>query len=119
MNTVTVETNILMLTVQKNRKAHRELFLKAEEGYRADVIVELEKMLLDARSGGPIRRVVQLPEPIDRTKDYDRILAMLSMTSDKQIVLEAFQFDQYVLDNWEWKQAAHFTNSTYAMKARP
>jgi hypothetical protein len=35
MNTVTVKREELLTKVRTNRDAHRELFLKAQEGYRA------------------------------------------------------------------------------------
>jgi hypothetical protein len=54
-----------------HRDAHRELFLKAQEGYRKLVIEELDRMLADAKAGLPIRRSVTT-EPSNHVKDYDR-----------------------------------------------
>jgi hypothetical protein len=113
MQNVTVKCSDLLFKVQANRDAHRDLFLKAQEGYRTAVIAELDKMLAEARDNKPIRRMVSLPEPIDHTKDYERVLAMLAMSTDSEIELQAHEFDQYVLDNWDWKQHALFTNSSY------
>lgn len=70
-------------------------------------------MLSDARSSKPIRRSISLPEPIDRTKDYDRVIAMLEMSVEDEVELEEHDFDRYVLDNWEWKDLAYSTNSQY------
>jgi hypothetical protein len=44
--------------VRANREAHRNLFLKAQEGYRKLVIEELERMLADARAGRRISRSI-------------------------------------------------------------
>lgn len=103
----------LLEKVEKNRSAHRDLFLKAQEGYREDVIAELDRMLHDAREGKGIRRSISLPEPMDHTKEYDRVIAMLKMSVDDTVVLESREFDQYVLDNWEWKNLATSTNRRY------
>lgn len=113
MQTVKVNAGDLLRTVRMNREAHRSLFLKAQEGYRAAVIAELDKMLSEAREGKPIRRGITLPEPVDRTRDYDRVIRMLEMTVNIEVELQSHEFDQYVLDNWDWSHLVSMTNSSY------
>jgi hypothetical protein len=115
MNTVKVKREELLTKVRANRDAHRTLFLKAQEGYRKLVIEELDRMLADAKAGRPIQRSINLAEPADHTADYDRILAMLEMSVDDTIMLDAQEFNQYVLDNWEWSRLASYTNQSYAV----
>lgn len=116
MQTVKVKRDELLMKVKTNREEHRNLFLKAQEGYRKQVIKELDQMLADARDGKPIRRSVNLAEPMDHTQDYDRVIAMLEMSVDLEIEIDSVEFDQYVLDNWDWKQLAMMTNLKYAGK---
>jgi hypothetical protein len=113
MDQVVVKKTELLAKVKANRYTHRDLFVKAQEGYRKEVIQELDRMLSDAKHGKPIRRAISLPEPIDRTKDYDRVIAMLEMSVSDEIELEEDDFDRYVLDNWDWKDLAISTNSQY------
>lgn len=113
MHDVKVSKLKLLETVQLNRQSHREQFLKAQEGYREEVIAELDKMLEDARKGKSFRTSIALPAPQDHTEDYNRIIAMLEMSVDDVIELDATTFDQYVLDNWHWKGAVSSTNSRY------
>jgi hypothetical protein len=115
MNSVTVRRDELTKKIQTNRDAHRELFLKAQEGYRKLVIEELDRILADAKAGRQISRSINLAEPVDHTADYDRILAMLKMSVDDTISLSAQEFNQYVLDNWEWSRLASYTNQSYAV----
>jgi hypothetical protein len=117
MNDVKVKREELLTKVRANRDAHRSLFLLAQEGYRKLVIEELDKMLADARAGLPIKRSVSLTEPSDHTKDYDRVIAMLEMSVDDTITLEARDFDRYVMDNWDWSRFALSTNTFYAAEA--
>lgn len=117
MQKVKVKRTELLKKVKANREGHRSLFLKAQDGYRKAVIQELDAMLQEARDGKPIRRAIKLPEPIDHTADYDRVLAMLEMSVDKEITLESHEFDQYVQDNWSWSQLASFTNMSYVAGA--
>jgi hypothetical protein len=116
MDTVKVQVAKLLEKVKANREAHRDLFLKAQEVYRQDIIEELDRMLTDARAGKPIRRAITMPEPQDHTKDYDRVITMLEMSVDEQVELDSVSFDQYVMDNWSWKAGALATNSMYAAK---
>jgi len=113
MQSVKIDKVKLLNKVKENREQHRNLFLKAQEGYRALVIKELDAMLAEARDGKPIRRAIMLPEPVDHTKDYDRVVAMLEMSVDAIIELSSQEFEEYVLDNWNWSQLAMLTNSRY------
>lgn len=110
MHSTKVKRHELIAKIQANREEHRSVFLKAQEGYRKLAIEELDRMLDEARSGKRIRRAVELVEPQDHTKEYDRVLAMLNMSVDDVIEIDAQQFAQYVLDEWGWKMG--FTAST-------
>ena len=83
-----------------------------------DVIAELERHLQDARDRKKISRALSLPEPQDHTEDYDSVIAMLEMSVEDIIELDADSFQRYVLDKWSWKRAADFTNLSYAEKVR-
>ena len=116
MNQVKVRRADLLAKVRTNRDAHRDLFLKAREGYRKLVIEELDRMLADAKAGLPIRRSVTLTEPSNHVKDYDRVITMLEMSVDDTVTLDAQDFDRYVMDNWDWSRFALATNTAYAAK---
>lgn len=118
MDKVTVKTDKLLKTIKKNRKAHRDLFLKAQTVYRQDIIDELDRMLKDAQNGKNIRRSITIPEPQDHTPDYDRVITMLEMSVDKEVKLDSMAFDQYVMDNWSWAAGARGINTMYASKMR-
>lgn len=117
MNTVKVQKDQLLMKLQINRESHRALFLKAQEGYRNLVIAELDKSLKDAREGREIRTYIRMEAPQDHTSDYDNVIEMLRMSVDDTIELEAHDFQCYVMDKWQWAQAAFLANSTYAAAA--
>ena len=116
MHSVKVSRIELLAKIKANREGHRDLFLKAQEGYRLDVIAELEQHLRDARERKKISRSLSLPEPQDHTEDYDSVIAMLEMSVEDIIELDAASFQQYVLDKWSWKRAVDLTNIAYAAK---
>lgn len=107
---VTVRKIELLAAIRKNRDGHRDEFEQALVGYRAAAIRELDAMLVDAREGRRIRRSVELVEPQDHTKDYERVIRMLEMSTAEEIVISEVQFSQYVLDEWGWMGA--FKGST-------
>ena len=113
MQTVKAKRDDLLVRLRKNRGEHRELFNKAQEGFRKQVIEHLDKMLADAKEGRKIRLAVALPEPIDQTKDYDRVITMLEMSVDDVVELTQGEFAQYVMDDWQWKQNVFATNTRY------
>lgn len=103
-----------MQTLVVNRKNHRAMFEAAVAGYRDAVIMELDKMLLDAKKGRRIRREVQLNEPIDQTAEYDKIIRQLEMEVRDEVELSDEEFNNYVMDNWRWKGAVMALAGTYA-----
>lgn len=119
MDDVKVKRVELLAKIKENRNKHRDLFLKAQEGYRELMIEALDQMLQDAKNGKQIRRAVTMPEPIDHTDDYDNAIAMLEMSVDDEVMIDAMSFSQYVRDNWSWKAHALHTNTSYAAKMIP
>jgi len=103
----------LATLIKKNRDEHRQMFLKAQEGYKEDFLKELEMMLEEARKGKRFRRSVSLVEPMDMTREYDRILKMLELTTEETIELNPTEFGQYVMDDWGWKAQVTATNTQY------
>ena len=114
MHSVKVKRIELLEKIKVNREGHRALFLKAQEGFRLEMIAELEKRLSEARDGKRIVRWMGLPEPADHTADYDTVIAMLEMSVDENLDIDSTLFSQYVLDKWSWKTAADTLNLRYS-----
>jgi hypothetical protein len=117
MQSIRVKRLELLGKIKANRDNHRDLFLKAQEGFRVMAIEELDKMLKEARDGKPIRSSMSLVHPQDHTDDYDRVISMLEMSVDEIIEIDSHQFDQFIRDNWQWKAFANQTNELYAARA--
>lgn len=103
----------LVEILKTNREKHRAVFLAAQENFRAAVIAALESRLEDVRDGKKIDQYIRLTEPMDQTKDYDRVLAMCAHSSDDHITLDENDFKSYVLDQWGWKDQWKMSNATY------
>ena len=108
-NTTYMKTRIpkarLLDILETNRGKHRDIFLKAIEGYKKYAIAEFEKRIDAIRSGKKWDRYIHLDEPKDQTSDYDRIIGMVKANTEDGIELSEDDYRKYVLDKWEWKKA--------------
>lgn len=111
---VTIHKGELLTAIQKNRATHAADFAEADLGYRKAALAEFEKMADEARDGRPIRTVLTLPCPADHTKDYDRVIRMLEMSTATEITVTEQQFSQFVLDEWQWQANFTATKMRYA-----
>ena len=110
---VTVDRETLMDRVAQNRDAHRSTFEEALEAYRSRAISELEKRIDSIRRGKKIDVYIRLPEPEDHTEDYERVLDMLAMHNEPEIVISNDDFARFVRDDWDWKEQWTTTNAYY------
>ena len=117
MQSIKVDKGQLLGILRKNRDIHRSIFLEALEGYKKQAIQLLEQRLHQLRTGQVISVTIALPEPLDRTKDYDRVIKMLEMEITPTIDLLESDFSAYVMDDWTWKRQFVLSNSPYSVTA--
>jgi hypothetical protein len=113
MHDVTVKKEELLERVRSNRNNHRAIFERAVEVYRERALAELEQWVEDLKNGRKIRRSLSLVEPVDYTKEYDRVITMLEMSIDDEIELTAQDFARFVMDDWEWKETFRTSTASY------
>lgn len=113
MQTIKVDKVQLVKTLKKNRKKHREMFLRAQEVYRTRMIEELDQALDEAKNGGVIKRGFSLPVPEDHTSDFDTVIQMLEWDKAKSVTLSQSEFRTYVENEWGWQQSFAANTSSY------
>lgn len=118
MKDVTVPKAELRTVVQKNRDAHLGIFEEAVDGYREQVLVSLQNHINEVRQGRVKHVLINFPYPEDHTRDYDRVLTMLDMSIEDEIVLDETDFAMYVMDDWGWKRQFLVANAAYSTTAR-
>jgi len=111
------ETEAFGYSPKESRRSPRNFSRGAQKGFRKTVIQELEKRLELARAGKRVDQYLRLPEPLDRTRDYDRVISMLKMDLTDTVELSETDYSQYVMDDWEWKREFLGTNQAYSLKA--
>lgn len=113
MNTIEISTTELVLKLQENRKHHQEQYLKAVEGYKKEVVRELEQKIAAVKAGEEIDVYIKESRPTNHDKDYSLALEMLSFHNGPTIALDKKSFRAYVQDDWDWKERFTASNSKY------
>jgi hypothetical protein len=103
--------------LRKNKQEHKEIFLEALEGYRKQVVKLLEERLERVKNGKNFDLYFHLTQPVDQTKDYERAIGMLEMSLGDDVELSEMDYQQYVLDDWNWKTNFLTSNAFYSQKA--
>lgn len=116
MEKVNVDREQLLEIVRKNYETHKNEVATAVQGYHIEVVEKLEDALAKAKAGEKFITNLSLVPPSDHTKDYERIIRMLELSSDTTVQLDTHQFTQYVLDEWTWRDAARVLNASYSSK---
>lgn len=115
---VRIKTDKLLAILKENLAKHREIVEEAFTQYRALAITELDAMIREAKAGKRIRRGITLVEPVDQTKEYQKAIRQLELSTEEVITLSEHEFDCLVMDNWNWKVSFSAANSRYTVKAK-
>lgn len=114
MQEITVNKEELLAKLRENRAKHRTVFEAALAGWRDEALARLEEKVAALKAGRfpEIKLLVTMPQ--DHTKDYDRIIMMVEMHTSSTFRLSEYDFQSYVMDDWDWKRQFIKTSSTYA-----
>lgn len=108
----------LLQIVGKNREKHAAEYAVAVVKHREKLIETLERKLHFVRqSDNEItmrQQMIDLPIPESHVEDYDRVLRMLSLTTQEEITLTQAEFSQLVDDEWEWAHSFAANTRSYA-----
>lgn len=117
MENVTVRKQELLDILRENRTNHRAIFEEACEGYQKETERILQEHLDEVRAGKRKKITVSLPYPEDHTKDYDRAIKMVEMSVNDEITMTDYDFQSYVMDDWQWKRQFLASNAPYSSTA--
>lgn len=115
MQTVKIKRNELYNAVTKNLTQHKKDLHLAKKERRQKIVdrmnIEIAKILEDGDYQPPTNvSIVQVP---DHSGDYQRVIRMVDMSVEDVIELTAREFDQYIMDNWNWKDIFNETIMSY------
>lgn len=117
MEKIQVSKAELVKILEANRAKHRDLYDEACKNFLTRAQELLQQKLQDANKGILIDTRLGLPIPEDHTKDYDRVLRMLSLEQRDTIELEEHDVQMYVMDEWNWRRAWAANTASYTGSA--
>lgn len=109
---VEVEKERLIKTIQEHKEKHVEEFKEAAEIYKKEAAKVLNKMKKDINND-KLDVHFHLRPPENRVDEYDKILAQLEWDKRDTLMLSQYEFNQYVLDEYNWRQQAGMSNAFY------
>jgi hypothetical protein len=117
MDIIKVKKDDLLKVLKENRKKHKADYFEAVKAYRvkaADLFTkELEKIVQGEEFNPYINN---LQKPTNHVKEYDLIIKMVEMGVDDIIKLQQGEFNQLVMDEWNWRssfQSTVYSNTSY------
>jgi hypothetical protein len=114
MKPINVDKDMLLKVLQENRAKHRTVFEDALTGYSREASKVLQDYLKAIRMGKTPDIHIILDRPEDHTRDYDRVIGMLTMHLGTTFELDETSYKQYVDDDWAWKRQWIDTSNQYA-----
>ena len=114
---VNVKRVALLEILKANRAQHIQMYDRAVEGYKIEMVEVLEKALKEAKEGKMEFLSIGLAQPQNHRKEYDQVIDMMEMSVDEVINLDSHSFQCYVKDQWNWSSNVTALNSVYATKA--
>jgi hypothetical protein len=114
MKEVKVRVEEVLKIVRKNKGKHDMIYKAATEAYWEKAEKVLNKCLKDIRNKKIISAYLDLSVPTDHGSDYERVIRMMELSVDKDIVLDDVSFSKFILNNWDWKQEFVRITRTYA-----
>jgi hypothetical protein len=107
----------LLAILKTNRERHKAVFDEAVAGYKAQATRLLKEHLLRVQRGRNVRVHVVLTQPVNQTRSYDRVIGMLEMAIANEVELSEEDYQQYVMDDWSWKEDFLTSNAQYSSTA--
>ena len=71
-------------------------------------------MLQAAKDGKKINTIIHLIQPKDHTDDYDRVIGMLKMSVDNEIIVDDSDYRKFILDQWDWSRQFSSSSASYS-----
>lgn len=116
MRNVKVMKVDLLKVVLENKEKHIAAYNEAVEDYKA-IVIKLAKANLKLANTGDLNEIAKIRNlpmaPVSYEKEYDRSLRMLELCCEIEINVEETEFNQLVLDEWNWKNSFALMASTY------
>lgn len=95
-----------------HKKEFKELLTKNTEHVKAEILKVAQS------EGYPdlskVNEAIRA-KPTDHSRDYERMISILQMTTQDEIELTGSEFERYIEDEWDWKDTFLSNKTMYGM----
>ena len=113
LDTVRMESKVLLAKLELNLEKHISEFNEAHAAWKKVVIAKMREHLDLAERDKAFNLYIKEAEPESHEIDYRRVIAMLKVSVDDTVELTRHDFQQYFLDDWQWKVAHNASLQAY------
>ena len=114
MKSTTVNKEKLLNKLQKNLNEHKLIYKETMEIWQTEVRLALKDALDKARSGEEFITDLDLDEPDCHIDEYKNAIEMVKWNEEDTIVLDQREFNQFILDKWDWQYGFLNTANIYS-----
>jgi hypothetical protein len=106
----------LLVKLKDNRARHAKEHEETLVKYREKMTARLKSCLVQIQEGKTIDiyKSFNFPVPTHHLKSYDCVISMLEMTCAEEVDISAAEFQEYILDDWDWTQTFKTVSSSYS-----
>lgn len=114
MDKVRIEKQKLMNVLTDNFDKHLTDLKDIKHERRGEILDHCRDLIENIRKDKEYQPVFkQYPLPDDHSDEYRRAIKMVEFSVDENIELSERQFDELVMDNWNWKRGFELAKSAY------
>lgn len=113
--TIKVKKSELIETLKRHKENHIIEYDKAVKAYKLETLEQLKKLLENAEND-KLNLKLNLTEPINNIKNYDKIISMFEWEVEDFVELDQDEFKEYVLDENRFTEQAKISNVLYFAK---
>ena len=109
---ISIEKSKLIEKIKENRDIHIKEYEEAVIAYKKEAEVQLKRLNKELKNG-ELTLKLNLVTPVNRSKDYDKVIEMFEWEIQNIVKLTQKEFNEYIHD--ETNDALHvkMLNSTY------
>jgi hypothetical protein len=113
--TITVKKLQLIEQLKVNMVNHIKEYENAVVAYKEEALKQLSQQIKEVEEGSLVARL-NLVTPINSSKEYEKVIEMFEWEINDDVELEQDEFNQFVLDEFDFAVNAKFANTMYFAK---
>jgi len=113
--TITVKKLALIEQLKTNKVKHIKEYEEAVIAYKEEALLQLASQVQRVEEGSLDARL-NLVTPINNSGEYDKVISMFDWEINEDVELEQDEFNEFVLDEFEFARDAKFANTMYSLR---